>query len=176
MSELSSPRVYSMVFGIAEVSQALLLQAEVRKHPRFEIANVAVNAVLTVGLAQQLQPDVILLSDLSPGTPGRQVLEDLSIVAPRALVIITTGGDPRDLESRAEVAYAVGEYDVDALHRALDSTVAYLDSPEDEQPERRVQAERRVMQDWTQVFAERRVSVRRTADHLASPETIRSLT
>ena len=80
---------------------------------------------------------------------------------------MTTGGDPGELERRDEVASAVRDHDMDALVEALDSTAAFLDHPELEQPERRRHAERRVHQDWTKVFAERRVEVRRAAERLA---------
>ncbi len=164
MPDAATVPVYRMVFGIADHQQAMLLEREVDAHPRFEIANVAANAILTVDLAEKIQPDVILLSDLSPGTPGRQVLADLARVAPNALVIITTGGDPRHLEDRVEVVKAIGEYDVDALKRALDATAVFLDTPDHgDRPERRSQAERRIQQDWTKVFSERRVQTRRAS-------------
>ena len=155
---------YRIVIGIADTLFAQLVDRAARRHERFEVVATAPNAVLTLEAAIQTLPDIVILSDLSPGTPGREVLSGLAEAVPRALVIMTTAGDIAELERRAEVATAVSDHDLDALAEALDSTVAYLDHPELDQPERRHRAERRVHQDWTKVFAERRVHVRRADD------------
>ncbi|MGH1502575.1 MAG: hypothetical protein ACRBI6_03410 [Acidimicrobiales bacterium] len=158
---------YRMVVGIADPLQSQVVERVASGHPRFEVVATAPNAVMTVDVARQTLPDVVVLADLSPGTPGRQMLSALAEAVPRALVIMTTGGDPGELERRNEVASAVRDHDMDALTEALDSTAAFLDHPELDQPERRRHAERRVHQDWTKVFAERRVEVRRAAERLA---------
>ncbi len=155
---------FRMLVGIADNFQAKLVERAGAKHPRFEVVATAPNAVMTVDIAIQTRPDVIVLSDLSPGTPGHQVLGSLAEAVPKALVIMTTGGNPAELERREEVATAVPDNDYDALAEALDSTAAFLDQPELDRPDRRRHAERRVYQDWTKVFAERRVTVRRALD------------
>lgn len=159
-------RTYRMVVGIADRMQSQIVERTANRHERFEVVATAPNAVMTVDVAIQTRPDVIVLADLSPGTPGRQVLGSLSASIPRALVIMTTSGDPAELERRDEVASAVHDHDLEALVEALDSTAAFLDHPELDRPDRRRHAERRVHQDWTKVFAERRVEIRRAGDRL----------
>lgn len=155
--------MYTVVLGIAEPQQLQLLTSELARNGRFQIVNSAPNAVITVDLAAQLQPDVIILSDLSQGTPGRFVLPDLARLAPHSKVIITIAGDPQGVIDPSSVAHAVADHDVVALRTALDSTLDLLDHPA-ELVEQRVLSERRMAQDWTKVFAERRVEVRRHTD------------
>ncbi len=154
---------YTVVLGLSEPAQMGMFETELARHGRFEILNKAPNAVLTVDLASQLQPDVIILSDISQGTPGRHVLPDLARLAPHAKVIITVAEHEAIVVGSETGAHVIHDYDLDALRTALDSTAEMLDHPE-APPERRQQVERRVEQDWTKVFSERRVHVRRKED------------
>lgn len=161
-SRTTSNALYSVVLGLSEPAQMRVFTSELGRHGRFEILNKAPNAILTVELASKLQPDVIILSDLSQGTPGRHVLPDLARLAPHAKVIITVADHEAAFdgsETHASVR-VIHDHDLDALRTALDSTVGMLDHPE-AAVERRKQVERRVAQDWTKVFSERRVEMRR---------------
>ena len=86
----------------------------------------------------------------------------LQLLAVITLVIITTPGDPRVLEGEPGVAESVPEHDTNAIIAALDSLASFLDDPTAmDGPDRRHTDDRRHQQDWSQVFAERRVSPRR---------------
>lgn len=156
---------YTVVLGLSEPAQARMFATELNLHGRFEILNKAPNAVLTVDLASELQPDVIILSDLSQGTPGRYVLPDLARLAPHAKVIITVADREAIVVEGESGVRVIHDHDLEALRTALNSTVDVLDHPE-APVERRQDVERRMEQDWTKVFSERRVDVRRQADRL----------
>lgn len=168
MTDLDSPAepaVYTVVLGIANARLSSILKGQVDRHEQFSVVNSAPNAVLTVDLAARLTPDVIVLSDQSPGIPGRQVIDDLVAYSPDSLIIMTTGGDAKALAAIPDVAHAVHSDDTEAMQRALDSTAALLLGGEtDLSVERRSSMERRVSQDWTKVFSERRVLVRRAGE------------
>ncbi len=162
VTNVQGQTTYTVVLGIADPHQAMVIQREIDRHPRFTVVQDAPNAVLTVDSATQLQPDLVILSDLSPGVQGRHVLGDLEFRVPSARVIITVAGDPSIAKDAANVAYAIDDHDPAAMLKALDSTAESFDHP-DEQPERRHSFDRRLHQDWTKVFSERRVSVRRAS-------------
>ena len=155
--------VYRLVLGISDAQLSSYTASAIDNHSRFEIVATEYNAVLTQTAAGQTQPDVILLSDHSPGIRGSALLGELASIASNPLVILTISGDDLDIEGEIKPTYAIADHDFEGLRVALDSTAALLDNPH-EQPERRGGDDRRVEQDWSKVFAERRVSVRRDTD------------
>lgn len=163
MTHVQERPVFTVVLGIADPHQASIMRREIDRHPRFDVIRDAPNAVLTLDSAATLQPDLVILSDLSPGVQGREILGDLEQDAPKANVIVTIAGDPTVIGNAANVTHTVHDHDPEAMRTALDSTAEALDHPA-EQTERRVQRDRRLLQDWTQVFSERRVTVRRASD------------
>ncbi len=163
MSVSDVPRAYRVVLGIADPHQAVVVRREIDRHPRFEVVRDAPNAVLTLDSATKLQPDVVILSDLSPGIQGRDVIDELAECAPDARVIITVASELEVASGATNVMHEVNDHDPAAMVVALDSTADALDSPVG-QVERRTHVERRLSQDWTKVFSERRVTVRRAGD------------
>ncbi|MEM7340668.1 MAG: hypothetical protein AAF467_18575 [Actinomycetota bacterium] len=153
-------RIYPLFFGVADSLQARGAAAVVGRHPRFEIVGEASNSVMTVDGAEQTQPNVVVISEHSPGMPGSAVIGELVAIASQPLVIVI---GPNGSQPGYTSVLAVPEHAPDALARALDATAAQLDNP-DARIERRRGADRRVQQDWKKVFAERRVTVRRAAD------------
>lgn len=150
--------------GISDTMFANYAGAAIDQHPRFEIVGTASNSIMTQTIAEQTQPDVIILSDQSPGTPGSAILGDLAAIGSRPLIILTTADESGE---RSGPDFVVPDRDFDALNQALDSTAAYLDNPT-EQPDRRGGGDRRIEQDWSKVFAERRVNIRRSTDEDAA--------
>ncbi|MFT7599147.1 MAG: DNA-binding NarL/FixJ family response regulator [Acidimicrobiales bacterium] len=153
---------HSLVLGVADPLAAACLRQLVRAHSRFDLVAVAGNAVQTLFAIEQNQPAVVVMSDSSPGLRGRDVLTDIAIASPNTLVIIATPGDPRVLEGQPAVAESVSDDDSDLIVAALDSLADFLDNPhEGAMPERRHQPDRCLIQDWSKVFAERRLAPRR---------------
>lgn len=158
---MSAAPVYRVVMGISDSMLSSSVSRVVSQHPRFQIAATAPNSVMTLSAAEAAQPEVIIVSELSPGTPASALLDDMAAIASRPLLILTV---PYERPEETRPDFVVGDHDLDALVSALDSTASLLDNPG--QPiERRQRADRRVAQDWSKVFAERRVSVRRADDH-----------
>ncbi len=157
----SDEQVHTVVLGINHPQQAAVMRQEIERHPRFDVVREAPNAIMTHDVAIQVQPEVIIFSDASPGTPGRAVLADLKKDVPGVKVIITVTEDPDAVLDAGPADAAVNEYDPVAMQRALDSTAEALSSAE-EQLDRRKSMDRRMKQDWSVVFAERRISVRRS--------------
>lgn len=156
------PKKYNLVLGIADAMNAAHLLHQIEFHPRFKLVGTADNAIKTLYLIEQEKPAVALISDDSPGVRGRDVLTDIASTSPKTLVIITTPGDPRVLRGQPAVAESVHQNDVEAINSALHNLADFLDDPVvDQGPERRHYSDRRIQQDWSQVFAERRTSVRR---------------
>ncbi len=154
--------IHSLILGVADHMAAAHLRRLVEAHPRLDLIGVADNAVKTLHMAAEDKPSVVLLADSSPGLRGREVLAEMAETSPNTLVIITTPGDPAVLIGEPGVAESVPEHDTEAIVAALDSLATFLDNPTVEDgPERRHRLDRRLHQDWSQVFAERRVSPRR---------------
>jgi chemotaxis response regulator CheB len=160
--------VHSLVLGIADPAGSAHLRRLIASHARFELVGLADTAVATMQLVERLEPSVVLLADESPGLRGRDVLAEIAQSSPDSLVIITTPGDPEALIGRPAVAESVAEHDLDAVVTALTSLADFLDDPDGwAVAERRCRADRRQIQDWTQVFAERRREDRR--QHRSAP-------
>lgn len=157
-------KTHSLIMGINDPLAAAHTRRQIEDHDRFELMAVADNAVQTLQLIELHKPSVALLADTSPGLRGREVLADIAASSPNTLVIITTPGDPAALAGQPAVAESLAEADTRAVVNALDSLADFLDNPlADDLPDRRRVPDRRLIQDWTQVFAERRVTVRRSS-------------
>lgn len=154
--------IHTLILGVADHMAAAHIRKLVEEHPRLDLIGVADNAVKTLHMATEDKPAVVLLADSSPGLRGREVLAAIAEASPNTLVIITTPGDPKALMGQPGVAESVPEHDTEAIVAALDSLASFLDNPvTDDGPDRRHRLDRRLQQDWSQVFAERRVSTRR---------------
>ncbi len=158
---------HTVVLGVADPLAAAHLRRQLMDHPRFDLVATAHNAVQTLYAVEETHASVVLMADDSPGLRGREVLADIAAASPHSYVIITTPGDPAALANEPAVASAVYENDVYGIYAALDQLAAFLDLPKTEVPNRRSSVDRRLHQDWTKVFAERRESPRRV-ESLAS--------
>lgn len=159
---LAAAPKHTVVLGVADPMAAAHLRRQLMDHPRFELVATARNAVQTLYAVEETHASVVLMADDSPGLRGREVLADIAATSPESYVIITTPGDPRALANEPAVASAVLENDIYGIYAALDQLAAFLDLPKSETPNRRTSNDRRMHQDWTKVFAERRESPRRT--------------
>lgn len=157
----STPRTHTVVLGVADAMAAAHLRRQLIDHPRFELVATAHNAVQTLYAVEETLASVVLMADDSPGLRGREVLGDIAAASPDTYVIITTPGDPAALADEPGVATALPDTDVEGIHQALDQLADFLDLPKDDTPERRASVDRRLLQDWTKVFAERRNTSRR---------------
>lgn len=154
--------MHSVVLGVADSMAAAHLRRLINDHPRFELAGLADTAVSTLYMVDASKPAVVLMADDSPGLRGRDVLAEMAQCSPESLVIITTPGEPEALIGQPGVAEAVAQNDLDAIVSALDALAAFLDNPSSVSvAERRAGQDRRLFQDWSKVFAERRAGSRR---------------
>ena len=153
--------MYTAVIGVADPVAASVVKRLVVEHPRFEAVSVATNALLTVEAAGLLKPHLVLLADDSPGLRGSEVVGEIRHESPGCqVVMIAAGYDPSYLRAVEGVFSAISITDPTSLTTVLDSTAEYFDHPEQEEPERRL-LDRRVAQDWSKVFSERRAGGRR---------------
>ena len=158
----ASPRTHSVVLGVADPMAAAHLRRQLIDHPRFDLVATAHNAVQTLYAVEETHASVVLMADDSPGLRGREVLADIAEASPETYVIITTAGDPAALSNEPAVASAVQQHDVYGIYAALDQLADFLEMPKVDVPNRRASSDRRMHQDWTKVFAERRESTRRS--------------
>ncbi len=152
---------HTVVLGVADPMAAAHLRRQLLDHPRFTLVATAHNAVQTLYAVEETHPAVVLMADDSPGLRGREVLGDIAAASPGTYVIITTPGDPKVLANEPAVMSAIPERDIEAIYVALDQLADFLDQPSTDGPERRMSPDRRLHQDWTKVFAERRGGARR---------------
>lgn len=157
---------YEIVLGIADPGHSAVVERIVEKHPRYHAEIIASNAMTTFDAVRQLKPAVVLLADDSPGIRGSDVISDMFAASPATIIImLATGTDPSYLRVHQEVFQAVTIMNPGGISAALDSALDYLDHPESAEavdgPTRR-RTDRRLFQDWSKVFAERRQNGRRT--------------
>lgn len=165
MSELEIA-TYEIVLGIADPGHSSVVERLVDKHPRFAAGIILGNAIATLEAVGKLQPPLVLLADDSPGIRGSEVIEDMFQASPHTIIVmLATGTDPSYLRQHEAVFQAVTIMNPAGITDSLDAALDYLDHPDDAEsidgPTRR-RTDRRLHQDWSQVFAERRENSRRT--------------
>lgn len=165
MSDVATT-TYEIVVGIADPGQAAVVDRIISKHPRLTTGLAASNAMMTLEVVTRLRPPLVLFSDDSPGVRGSDVVEDIFRASPETMIImLASGTDTSYLRVHPEIFQAVTIMNPGGIHDALDSAIEYLDDPQAAEtvdgPTRR-KHDRRLLQDWSQVFAERRADSRRT--------------
>ncbi len=166
MADVATTTTYEIVIGIADPSQSGVVERIVEHHERLEQGAMASNAMMTAEVVSQLKPPLVILADDSPGIRGSDVIKEMFEASPQTMIImLAAGSDPSYLRVHQEVFQAVTIMNPAGIRDALDSAIEYLDSPEEAEsvdgPSRR-KHDRRLRQDWSQVFAERREAQRRT--------------
>lgn len=160
---MDTPSVYTAVIAISDPGAAVAARQVVQRHDQFEIAREVPNAVMAVDSCRVLRPDLLVLGDDSPGLRGSEVVGEIRHESPDTHIVMIATYDPMHLKSIPEVYLAVSLSDADSLTDALTAVAAVKDNPEiTAVPERR-RTDRRLKQDWSKVFAERRADGRR--DH-----------
>lgn len=157
---------FRIVLGVADPGHSIVVEGLVEKHPRFEPEIILGNAMTTLDAVRQLQPDVVILADDSPGVRGSEVIADMFEASPGTIIImLASGTDPSYLRQHQAVFQAVTIMNPAGITASLDAALDYLDDPGGAEsvngPTRR-RSDRRLRQDWSQVFAERREGSRRT--------------
>jgi DNA-binding NarL/FixJ family response regulator len=85
-----------------------LVSARLERTGRFDLVVTAGDANEAIGLAELMQPDVVLLDLSMPGLGGLEALPLLREVAPHTRVIVMSGAAADDMAVRALAAGAVG--------------------------------------------------------------------
>ncbi len=157
---------YQIVLGIADPGHSLVVERLVENHPRFEAESILGNAMTTLEAVRRLKPPLVILADDSPGVRGSDVIEDMFNASPDTIIVmLASGTDPSYLRQYQAVFQAVTIMNPAGITASLDAAVEYLDDPDGAEsvdgPTRR-RTDRRALQDWSQVFAERRDHSRRT--------------
>jgi DNA-binding NarL/FixJ family response regulator len=165
MSDVATT-TYEIVIGIADPGHAAVVERIIDKHARVATGFTASNAMMTFDAVRQFRPPLVLFADDSPGVRGTEVVRDMFQASPDTIIImLATGSDAAYLRVYEEVFQAVTIMNPSGIKDALDSALEYLDNPEAAEtadgPSRR-KHDRRLQQDWSQVFAERREDGRRT--------------
>lgn len=155
-----------MVLGIADPGNSYVVEQIVEKHPRLKAGLIASNAMMTLEAVSQLKPALVLMADDSPGTRGVDVIADMFAASPDTIIImLAAGSDPAYLRQHPEVFQAVTIMNPAGIKDALASAIEYLDNPDAVEsvdgPTRR-KSDRRIRQEWSKVFAERRDARRRS--------------
>lgn len=158
---MDSPNVYTVVTALSDPGAAMAVRQIVQRHPRFDVMREVPNAVMALEACRVLRPDLAIVGDDSPGLRGRDVVDEVRRESPWTRVILVAPYDANYLRDVDHVFLAVSIGDPDLIESALGSLAEALDSPEVvTRPERR-RSDRRLRQDWTKVFAERRAEGRR---------------
>lgn len=84
-----------------------LLRAVIERDDRFEVAGEAMDGEEAVELAEQLQPDVVLLDLLMPRMGGREALPAILRVSPTSMVLVLSALRAVD---EAETTFAAGAF------------------------------------------------------------------
>ena len=80
------PRTVLVVDDEADLRDVLRLRLEA--DGRFKIIGEADDGAKAIGLAEELQPDVVLLDLLMPGLDGREALPSIVAAAPTSMIVI----------------------------------------------------------------------------------------
>ncbi len=162
-SLMETSSVYTAVIAISDPGAAVAARQIVQRHGHFEIAREVPNAVMAVDSCRVLHPDLLVLGDDSPGLRGSEVVGEIRHESPETHIVMIATYDPNHLKSIPEVYLAVSLSDPDSLDDALTAVATVKEHPESVAAPERRRTERRLKQDWSKVFAERRNDGRR--DH-----------
>lgn len=111
---LDPPHLRAMFFGvqvlIADDSVLLrkVVAAQLARTGRFDLVVEARDGNEAIGLAELMQPDIVLLDLSMPGLSGLEALPLVLAVAPHARVIVMSGTPGDEMAVRALAAGAVG--------------------------------------------------------------------
>ncbi len=164
---MDSPQdIYTAVIAVSEPGARVAARYLVQTHDRFEIVREVTNAVMSIDACRILKPALLLLADDSPGLRGTEVLEEIRHLSPGTEVILVATYDASYLRD-SEHAFVSATISIpESITQALTAVADVLDDPDSAgEPERR-RTDRRLMQDWKKVFAERRASSRRDAEEV----------
>jgi DNA-binding NarL/FixJ family response regulator len=155
---------YTVVIAMPDPGAAVALRQIVQRHPRFDVMREVPNAVMALEACRVLRPDLAIVGDDSPGLRGRDVVDEIRRESPWTRVILVATYDANYLRDVEQVYLAVSIGNPELIESGLDSLAEALDNPEvAKRPERR-RTSRRLKQDWTKVFAERRAQGRRNEE------------
>ncbi|NNF55950.1 MAG: response regulator transcription factor [Acidimicrobiales bacterium] len=160
---METSNVYTAVIAISDPGAAVAARQIVHKHGQFEIVREVPNAVMAVDSCRILRPDLLVLGDDSPGLRGSEVVGEIRHESPDTHIVMIATYDPKHLKSIPEVYLAVSLSDPDSLADALSAVATVKEHPEAVAAPERRRIDRRLKQDWSKVFAERRRDGRR--DH-----------
>ncbi len=168
---MDSTSVFSAVIAIADPGAAVVARQMVQRHGRFEISREVPNAVMAVDSCRMLKPDLLILGDDSPGLRGSEVVGEIRHESPLTQIVMITTYDSSHLKGLDEIFLAVSLSEPDHLTEALDALAAVKDDPETTVAPERRRTDRRLRQDWSKVFAERRDAGRRDlSPHASKPD------
>ena len=143
----------------------------------FEIVDTARHAIELLQLVQVHQPEAAIVRNEINGVSGLEVTEDLSRLEPPVEVILVTTDVSLEPLGLAAGAFAVVlRRDTEMLETALGALGERLAGGERRKgTDRRAGMDRRQLQDWAQVYSERRAGedrrkeLRRDADRNPQP-------
>lgn len=78
-----------------DADQHMLVQIALSRSQRYEVAGWAVDGTEALRLAEELQPDAVLLDLYLGDSYGRDAITGLLAAAPRAMVVVLSALDPR---------------------------------------------------------------------------------
>ncbi len=149
-------RVFTVVIAISDPGASVAARHLVQHHGRYEIVREVPNAVMSIDACTVLKPDLLVIADDSPGLRGTEVLGEIRHNSPDTQVLMVATYDATYLRNSDHDVVAATIAVPETINDALDAIADAFDSPEQfSVPERR-RTDRRVKQDWTKVFAERR--------------------
>ena len=149
-------RAFTVVIAISDPGASVAARHLVQHHGRYEIVREVTNAVMSIDACTVLQPDLLVIADDSPGLRGTEVLGEVRHNSPGTQVLMVATYDATYLRNSDHDVVAATIAVPESINDALDAIADAFDSPEDfTVPERR-RTDRRLKQDWSKVFAERR--------------------
>ena len=152
---------YTVVTAISDPGAGVAVRHLVHTHARFEIMREVPNAVMAIEACRVLSPDVLIVTDDSPGLRGSEVLGEIRLNNPDTMVILVATYAASYLRDIDHSFVAATIAIPDSISSALDAVADVLDDPEVHSVPERRRTDRRLRQDWSQVFAERRAAGRR---------------
>ena len=150
-------RAFTVVIAISDPGASVAARHLVQHHGRFEIVREVPNAVMSIDACTVLKPDLLVIADDSPGLRGTEVLGEVRHNSPETQVLMVATYDASYLRNCDHNLVTATIAVPESIHDALDAVADVFDRPEDfTVPERR-RTNRRILQDWSKVFAERRI-------------------